>query len=242
MSRAEVWAYTAAVVPKDCQFLELPDFTGVTANQDAVLKPEVVLTAQNRISKYCWGTYATKVGAGLNPNSADALKNSVIDQRRRDGTAVVIHGNPYASADANNLVPKKLGRTLVASIIMKEVIKRRLFVGHATDSYEWVQYQTIKTRVKAKDPEAIFGYQTCDWLVVDNIYLDEKGGDSLRVYGQEMLDTVFMERIDQNLPTILVFQFDINSYANRLPDIVGVGLSQIAQNQNTFKISLTNHK
>lgn len=246
---AEVWAFTEHLVPRSCFSKHLDSFVGVVPGEEdgQVLSPAVVAEAKRVLVEYCWGN--VKYDASTDFQSPQMLQRSVLDRRRNDGTSLIIHGNSQRGMTTKSpkgiplpqVQKKSVGRTLLASIVMKEVIRRRSFPGHVADSYEWVSFPALKSRVTDRDHSAITDYQTADWLVVDGIHPLERVSDNMRGYQLEKLNAVFVDRIENRLPTILVFQFDITAdlRAGTLHEKVGLGMSQIVEDDTTFKINLS---
>ena len=246
---AEVWAFTEHLIPRPCFSKHLSSFVGIVPGEEdgQVLSDPVVAEAKRVLIEYCWGH--AKYDGTTDFNSPAMLQRSVLGKRRRDGTNLIIHGESRRGTTAKSpkgyalpqIQKKAVGRTLLASVVMKEVIRQRLFPGHVADGYEWVSFPALKSRVTNRDQEAITDYQTADWLVVDGIHPLERVSDNMRGYQLEQLNAVFVDRIENRLPTILVFQFDIASdlKSGALHEKVGLGMAQIVEDESTFKISLT---
>ncbi len=254
---AEVWAYINELIPESCQTKGLKDWVGLAPDHKApVISDEVLIAAKKKLVQYCWGKI--EFDGDTDFDTKEMLKKSVIGKRREFGHSLVIHGNAMVSTakrevDENDnsflnkgvkqyqhtphVYKKPLGKTLLASIVLKEAIRRRILPKHACDTYEWVSFPTLKARVMSKD-DAVIDYLAADWLVVDNIARIDKGSENSKAYQLEKIDAVFMERIEHRLPTILVFQFDIDQYP-ALHEEVGLGMAQIVADRNTTKISLT---
>lgn len=254
VSPAEVAALTRTLLPQSCFLKHLEDFSGDVPGEGSVLPPAIVKTARDSVIEYCWGK--GPFAPDTNFNSIELLKRSVLSYRRREGHSLIIHGDSYhrttrqetfqnrgMSHDVKVPVVKKkaTGKTLLASIVLKEVIRQRLFPGHLGDSYEWISFPSLKSKVMERENASIIDYQTCDWLVVDRIQPIDRVSENMRGYQLERLDTVFVDRIENNLPTILVFQFDITKdlEADTLQEKLGLGVSMIAEKDTTFNICLS---
>ena len=59
-----------------------------------------------------------------------------------------------------------------------------------------------------------------------------------RAYKSDMLDPFFMYRFKNNLPTILVFQYDIRSTKDPLYKSLGIGISTIVNSPRVCRIPL----
>jgi hypothetical protein len=248
---AEVNAITRALLPPSCFDKNLSDFMGAVPGKDKpVLSSEVVAVAKAVLVKYCWNDLSFDGDTDF--NAPAVLKRSVLTGRHANGTSLVIHGNSLRGHTTNSgsgdtfkhklqVSNHSIGRTLLASIVMKEVVRQRSFPGHIGDTYEWISFPALKSRVTERDQDAVREYQTCDWLVVDAIHPLEKVSDNMKGYMLEKLNSVFVERSESRLPTILVFQYDIQADidSNSLHEKVGLGLSQIVEDETTFRICLT---
>jgi hypothetical protein len=246
---AEFWAYVHALLPHACQTKDLSDFSGFVPGEDRQILPDkVVVSAREIAARYVWGD--SKVAHKDDFSTLPLVKRAeeVLSSRRRSGTSLVIHGNSMVSQkqtvsnDYGNFEKVRsrsvrTGKTLLASTVMKEVLRMRLQPGHLADSYEWVQFHTLKGRVVSGDSEAQSEYQTCDWLVVDGIDLLNNASDAAKQYQIDLFDRVFLERVEQGLPTILVFKIDINEI-DGIEEELGNGIAQIVSDPSTFKIGL----
>jgi hypothetical protein len=206
-----------------------------------------VARAKQLVSRYCWGT--SKIDDYSDPQ---LMRRSVLSNRREAGNSLVIYGEagygrasrakseePGGGYDVNVQVKKKpIGRTLLASLVMKEVIRQRAFPGHAAETYEWTSFTTLKSRVVNGDKEAISDYQTCDWLVVDGVHQMEHSTQGSKAYVFDKIDSVFGERLANELPTIIVFQFNIEKFPD-LESEIGVSMAEIALHDRTCRVNLS---
>lgn len=233
---AEVWAYVDAVVPEDYVKFTIFDFDGTSNSKERqkLLDADIVLNAKNLICEYCWGktwkyiadTYSTR----------DSIKefmrnNSVMLNRLKNGNNIVISGDSDAPS----------GRTMIASIIMKEAIKLRMKNNMCrTQSYDWIDFAVLRESIKDDSDDLVY-YRNCEWLVVDNITISEGSSEKQRAFVSELIDPFFITRYKDNLSTILVFQCDINNSLVNLKKALGTGVTFIVDSKKTYLIPLVKY-
>jgi DNA replication protein DnaC len=228
---AEVRAFVDTLISKEYRHLTVFDITGETRNKQKALEAKEALRAKNLVCKYIWGmsweelltTYKTE----------ESIKkyiaiNSVLMRRLENGSSVAIYGGKNGPC----------GRTMLASIILKEAIRMRLFVpGIITQSYDWVDFQTLTESLRDGSID-VPDYRTADWLVVDNICLKEESPKQIS-FRTNLLDPFFTYRLKNNLSTILVFQYDIRLKKEPLYKTLGTGISNIVNSPNVCRIPLS---
>lgn len=230
MSVAEVKAFIDTIIDSEHRNLTIFDFKGETTNKKQVLTVKEAIRAKNLVCKYIWGYSWQELKKNF--KSEEDIKkyiscNSVLMRRLANGNNVAIYGGDNGPC----------GRTMIASIIIKEAIKMRLFTPDIiSQTYDWVDFQTLTDALKDNDIEAP-DYRTADWLVVDNI-CSKRESDAQRAFRTNLLDPFFMYRLKNNLPTILVFQYDIRLSKEALYKTLGVGVSNIVNNQRVCRIPL----
>lgn len=209
-----------------------------------VIDKEVHQAARDVILKYAW--------KGVDPESGydpSWISKSVLEQRRENGNSLIIYGNqwkPKQEAGQLKLFKQPLGRTMIAAIIMKEAIFQRLLGGHATDTYAWVPFTTLYNRLFDKAngsttyDDEISLYEEADWLVVDGIQVG-KMNDAGRTFRANVLEKLFGERMDKNLPNILVFQDDISQFDDLSHDF-GPTINSIINSRKTFRVAMVEKK
>jgi hypothetical protein len=235
---AEIKAYINDVLSTPFIDLTLDDFNGKDNNGRQLIASDVAVKAKEKVIQYCWKGVSLRDIVGPDKLRSTQLDNrSYMDFRRQNGTNVVI----YADSENGNS-PK--GKTFIASLIMREAIKRRAFPGHSADIYEWLEHEQLVNLLR-KDAQGnkeiiIADNQYADWLVVDDI--PSKLGISVRgmLFTSSLLDPFFFERIQEKLPTILVFKFDITKTTANLEQKFGIAINKIINDPKTFKISLCN--
>jgi len=154
-------------------------------------------------------------------------ENSVMDRRLKNGNNVVIYGQKN----------QPIGRTMIASIIMKEAIKLRVTRNTRRHTYDWIDFNTLMSAVD-KDSFDLADYRSCDWLVVDNIMSKYRSAKQTTLL-IDLVDPFFIDRFDNRLPTILVFKFDITNPAMMIEKRFGVGIKRIIESNRTCKIPLS---
>ena len=236
-SLAEMWAYIYSVVPEDHSHFTIFDFMGytldkITQERNAVMPASVALHAKNEICKYCWGMeWHTIKAHKAKMDKKTMMKflrgHSKLDRRWKSGNNVAIYGSSS----------QPIGRTMVASIIMKEAIKLRATQGTRKHTYDWIDFNTLLSAAK-KDSFDLADYRSCDFLVVDNIT------STIRTVKQttfivDTIDPFFLGRFYNNLPTILVFKFNIDNPTESIENKFGVGINKIVESKRTCRIPLS---
>lgn len=237
-SIAEFWAYVYSVVPEEHGHFTIFDFVGeifnkITKEKKEVIPKDIVLQAKNEICRYCWGmnweTIKSKKEKMDQKSTMKFLRErSVMDRRLKNGNNVAIYG---ASS-------QPIGRTMVASIIMKEAIKLRVTHRARKHTYDWIDFNTLINAAR-KDSFDLADYRSCDFLVVDNIISAYRSAKQT-TYIIDMVDSFFNGRFYDRLPTILVFKFDIDNPAMMVEKHFGVGINKIIESNRTSKIKLSN--
>lgn len=230
-SVAEVRAFIDTLIEKEYRKLSIFDFNGETKSKQKALEPKEAMRAKNLVCKYIWGYSWQELHEKFRTESEIKKYiacNSVLKRRLENGNNVAIYGGTNGPC----------GRTMVASIIMKEAIKMRLFVPNVvTHTYDWVDFQTLTESIRDNDKE-VPDYRTADWLVVDNICC-KKESEKQVSFRTNLIDPFFMYRLKNNLPTILVFQYDIRARREALYKTLGIGVSNIVNSPRVCRIPLS---
>jgi len=233
---AEWWAYVYTVVPDDFSGYSIFDFNGYSINKKNnskiyAISKKVAAIAKDKICNYCWGMRWQDIQKKKeeNPDSINVfLKNkSIMDKRREYGNNVIIHGQSDAP----------IGRTMVASIIMREAIRLRVTKGAIGDTYDWVDYSKLFHSIE-QDTTDLAYYKSCDWLVIDNIQKKARS-DKQTTLMSDMVDPFFWDRYNHQQPTILVCKFDIRDKMFDLEKTFGVSFGRIIDSKKTFNIPLS---
>jgi len=243
---AQIAAYIECVIPDEYQKYELNDFTGMKDGK-RLIKPQIVAAAKEALVSYCWeGIDNEEIG---NYDLKLWWNKSAMEKRRRNGTSMVIYGNSYTntiSSSGVKVFKQPIGRTLIASIVMKEAIRLRARPGHQSDSYAWVSYNRLydKLMLRAKENdtynEELSHYENADWLVVDGFEI-EKQNEATRNFKSKVLDVFFDERLNIGLPNILVFQDDLSQDYDFRQEF-GLSVNSIISSGKTIRVKLLDSK
>ena len=228
---AETKAYMCSVIPNPYHKYTIWDFNGLTASGSA-LSPAVVSNAKSMLLKYCWnGVTLDDLQRNIydihSRKSLNLDQKSVMDKRLKQGTNLLIH-SPNSH---------QTGKTFVASLVMREAIKRRVKPGKAVETYDWIPFVKLKHLIRKED-DLISHLESCDWLVVDDIPYDNGMTRTSEAYMSSLIDPFFAERLDSVLPTIFVFKFDIDNDSNRWEDMFGLTISSVVKDKHSCKIKL----
>jgi len=238
---AEIKAYILSVIPKQYHTLSIEDFTGKTSSEE-LLSAAVAIEAKSKLVEYCWGTNLETFNLW---DKKQRFDHSILDKQKYIGRNVVIYSDteksmkPFEEKNKNESVSKR-GKTMVASLIMKEAIRNRIKPGHYLETYDWIEFSVLLNALRDKDTD-MNNVKSSDWLVVDDIR-GINNSKSMDSFISSIVDPFFSERIQLNLPTILVFRFDINDPMFALEDKFGVAISQIVDDPKTLCISLCEEK
>jgi len=239
---AEIRAYFHATLPEKHRNLTLENYIGVT-DCGTNLSPKSITGARNKICQYCWGISWDKIkeqtGLSETKDIVEELdkRQSILPYRYDVGNSVVIYGDE----------DRPLGRTLVASLIMREAIKLRKNSVQRSSTYGWVNMATLKQSL-VKEGERdnvsldVTNYKYADWLVIDNITTKEvsvaQTSIKQRAFMSDLFDPFIDARRKRNLPTILIFKFDINEHYKMIEEGLGQSVVEILNSSSTCKISL----
>jgi len=246
---AEMGAYIDGVIPDGFGDYTIFDFNGYAINKKdnsrtSTIPKKVALRARNAISKYCWGIPWKEIAEKKKNDGELAAKeylrnHSAMMRRYKNGNNIVIYGESK----------RPIGRTMLASIVMKEAFRLRNTHRTLGQSYDWVDFSklfraiegNVLTNEKERSEELVdelIDYSTCSWLVVDNIQKKLRSEKQNTLYS-DLLDSFFINRYESNQPIILVFKFDIRDKHFDFEKTYGTGLSKIIESDRTFKIPLS---
>lgn len=242
---AEYRAIKKKIIPeKFCNFT-IRDFHGKISN-NAKLNSEVAIRAKKQVFQYCWKDISLLDKLPL-LSDIELDKYSVIADRIKNGQSVIIHGEPKRlvnrSSDqkTNSVTELPLGRTFIASIITNEAIKLRLNTGTRSLSYEWIDFSSFLQTLSSREyiNEEKMYYESCDWLVIDDISSSLLGASSAQQsFAHQVLDSFFARRTREKRPTVLVFKFDLNARRMDVEQSFGVAIGRMITDTNTFIIDL----
>jgi len=235
-SLAELWAYVYKVVPEGHGKYTIFDFDGTVLSRsgdkkEGSLPVSIALDAKNKVCDFCWGIgweEISKQGKNKSTNSFLRRKSVMMD-RFKAGCNIAIFG----SSD------KPIGRTMLASIVMKEAIKIRITHGVRGQSYDWIDFSKLFNAID-KGTDDLVDYKSCDWLVVDNI-INKVRSPKQTTLVVDLVDPFFISRYHNKQPTILVFKFDIRDKNLDIEKTFGVGVSKILNSTRTLKIPLSEY-
>ena len=233
---AELWAYIYKVVPEEHGKYTIFDFDGTVISKsggktEGSLPVNIALDAKNKICDFCWGVSWKEISKqGKNKNTNAFLRRkSVMMDRLKEGCNIAIFG----SSD------KPIGRTMLASIVMKEAIKIRITHKDRGQSYDWIDFSKLFNAIEQKTDDLV-DYKSCDWLVVDNI-INKARSSKQTTLMVDLVDPFFIGRYSKKQPTILVFKFDIRDKNLDIEKTFGVGISKILNSTRTLKIPLSEY-
>jgi len=231
---AELYAYASSVIPEGYGKYTVFDFDGYSIDEtnnskDSALSPLISIPAKDKICEYCWGSNWEFINNQQikDKNIVPFLrKKSVMMDRFKNGDNIVIFG----------VSEKPIGRTMLASIVMKEAIRLRVTYRDRGQTYDWIDFSNL-FHIIEKDMLELSSYKSCDWLVVDNIVIKTRSAKQTTLM-IDMIDPFFIERYKHKQPTILVFKFDIRNKSLNMEKTFGLGISRIINSKRTFKIPL----
>jgi hypothetical protein len=221
---AEVNGYCMKTLPSGFEHSDLGNLNGI-ANGCRVLPEYVVRRVLGKIGEYCFGEDI----ADSIPNRTQLNLMSKMDIRFNEGHNLIIHGG-NAQGGSRNKIP--LGKTLVASIVMREAIWRRMFSSNKAFSYMFTSSEMlIESVFSSKRMKEIPMARTVDWLCIDDIYTG-------RSHLSSVLDEVVSHRMSVKLPTIIVLQFDAAQNVEVENDIGHFAAKMLRQSGSNFVISI----
>lgn len=245
---AEIWTYIDTIIPESYRRQTIDDFVGMTTEGHAVLSAKAVKHAKAQCMNYCWDVSKIKPGMSYD---ASWLNHTLMPKRLANGNNLIIYGDPWSSKNkAENNFPqtfrKKLGRTLLASIVMREAIFQRIKTNHMEETYGWYSYNKLLNKLmedadgKSDHSSEIDGLIISDWLVIDGFEL-QKVSDNAKNFRISVLEKFFSERVERNLPTIIVFQDDISKIGD-IRSEYGYAIEEIVTAKKTHSIVLKEDK
>ena len=234
---AEIKAYIYTIIPAPYYQFDIDDFTGKSDKQE-LLDSEVAITAKSKLVKYCWNMNLEDFNV---LDEQEKTNRSAMDYRRKQGHNIVIYADSEKRMSPSfgknqEATESRCGKTMIASLVMQEAIKRRIFPGNHVQTYDWLEFSILCNELKSNS----FGLnyaKFADWLVVDDIR-GINNTRSMDSFLASLLDPFFFERLQEKLPTIFVFRFDIGNLPSSIEDKFGIAISQIINDPNTIKISL----
>lgn len=224
--------------------------------QGAKLKPPSLTKAKKSLVDFCFKGIEN-INSDENPYGPSWWRHSIMQERRESGDNVVIFGrdsgtkqlNPYTKSRSQSML-RRQGRTMAGTLILSQAIEMRKLPKYTSETYEWVEYDLLsQTLMTAASPRAIesevercqmkaVDWRNTDWLMIDGINLGSEV-DRGRQFRASVLNSFFQQRKALDLPSILVFQFDVDSTdLEDFEDHFGSTLTKIAYSNETHRIVL----
>lgn len=207
---AEIKGNIEYVIPKQYRNLNIQNLSGMIVDRNnniqSVWSHEDRIRIQNTLREYLFGGKEI----ALLSNREQCNKYSKMDSRFIDGDNVIIHGESIRIRQSKQVKSLPAGKTLIASIILKEAIWRRLYPNNRADTYSMISFHTLKQDLKNKTEKAS-DLKECDWLVIDDITLPNNELDFTYQSFLSMFEDFLIARLENNLPTIFICDFDVES-------------------------------
>jgi len=233
---AEVRGYIDYVIPPQYRDLTIDNARGWIKDKDGkdipVWKEENQISIQKTLREYLFGD----ADSSSFKCREDYIKASKLDARFLEGSNLIIHGKPiFIKRTGLPSYSVPTGKTLISCLVLKEAIWRRICASNKADTYAMVSYQTLKQDIKLKN-ETISDLKEYSWLVIDDITEPINVNDFNHQNFLASFDDFLMTRMLNNLPTILVCDFDVlvKDYTNSL----GYGFQKMITAKNTWIISV----
>jgi len=235
LKTSEILANIRSLIPEEYRNTNLFTFNGKVGNK-RVLPGNKAAEVRGNLWDYMYKGEIDPSIDNLSRNQMNAL--SVLDQRFKKGSNLVIHGD-QKSLQGNSSSPSFImkqepkGKTLLASAVMIDAIWRRSSPNSIARTYDWISFLRLRQGLK-KNAEYVHEAQDADWLVIDDICKIEKSNSA--GWTKETLDDFIISRSDEGKPTILVFDFDVEKVS--LADVMGSGIAKIVESGNTYRVKV----
>lgn len=222
-SIAECMSYHNSTLPNGYKDVEISNFDG-HVNGNRTVDNHSVKVALSKIMDFCFGN------SKISPSSSryDLHKLSCMDSRFNNGSNLIIYGN------AIGISKNKLGKTMLASFVMKEAIWRRMFKTNKAYTYLFKSCtEIVDDTISKRNSDQNVNPFNSDWLCIDDIFLKSRPTQG------NILDQVISVRIRENLPSIFVLQFDPFKIENAEESIGNHLVKLLSDKSNTFVVSLS---
>lgn len=235
MKTSEILANIRSLIPEDYRSTNLFTFNGKVGNK-RVLSGNKAAEVRSALWDYM---YKGKIDPSLDNLTRQQMNDlSVLDERFRKGSSLVIHGDQKSlresSGNASFIMKQEpKGKTLLASSVMIDAIWRRVSPNNIARTYDWISFLRLRQGLK-KDADYVWDAQDSDWLVIDDICKIDKGNAAS--WTKETLDDFIVSRSAEGKPTILVFDFDVEKVS--LADTMGPGIAKIVESGNTYRVKV----
>ena len=233
----ETWGYINHLVPKEYRNKSIEDINGYAGDQK-VWSDQNAKEIYSSIMNYLFGESYKNL-----TDTTDRVKlnkSSILSKRRKNGDNLIIHGRPYRTRHKNDEVvldrSVSMGKTMLAYIVLIEAIWQKM--EDSSNTYHFEPYQILRNRIINKDNDDISELKHVDWLFIDDVM---KTGYQKGYKHQEFLtvfDDLFITRIQNNLPTILVCDFKIDTTAQDFTEDLGYGFQKLITANNSLLINV----
>lgn len=245
---SEVCAYTKFILPEEFVHKTIFDFSGASNNNDVIQDDPIASSefdlfaqqAKEKIYEYCWkGKCPGNNIQRMNPQDMDLI--SLMDERFKNASNLIIHGNNYiekfdSKIKKNKKIRIQTGKSMLAAIVLKEAIRRKLFSTNEAFTYQYVSFPILRNNLLDKNDkdkkDYISDLSDIDWLVIDDILLDGDSSNDYKQYFKRQFDAFLMSRLENNKPTIFVMQFNIDNVD--LKEDFGFAMDKIRYLKSSF--------
>lgn len=233
---AEIRGNIDYVIPQEYRDFTINNVRGIVKTQDGkeikAWSDETAAAINQNLNKYLFGADADSATGRDSFNKA-----SKMDRRYSEGANLIIHGKPPRKKTDKGMPthPIPTGKTMIASLIMKEAIWRRLYSTNRADTYAMISYQTLRQDLRLKSDRA-YSLKEFDWLVIDDISEPANDQDFNHQHFLTLFDDFLMTRMENRLPTILACDFDVLS--KDYTDSLGYSFQKMVTSKNTWLIKV----
>lgn len=220
---AECMSYHNSVLLHGYDAVEISAFDG-HVNGNRTLDDHSVNIAATKIINFCFGNNS------IHPKSSrgEMHRHSVMDSRFENGSNLIIYGPGAAPGKG------KIGKTMLASFVMKEAIWRRMFKTNKAYTYLFKSCsEVVDDIISKRSSEQSVNPFNADWLCIDDVFL------KTRVSQGNVLDQIMSVRTRENLPSIIVLQFDPFKIKDAEESVGNHIMKLLSDKANTFVVSLS---
>lgn len=257
----EIYGFIHSIIKPEYREANIGWFNGLVPNgegkkktsEDDATRVGVCKKVQQILSDYMYGDYKKilknpQLRSGKDSHDRPVYSRIVLDaescmdQRFEKGESVIIYGEPYryTKSDSASFVPLKVqqGKTLLASILMIEAIRRKAFKSNKASTFEWISFLQLRQKLKDNsDENDIDDFRTADWLVIDDLDLIIRNNISKAdLWTRETFDAFLIDRMENRRPTILVCEFDISKES--LKEKMGSAFEKIVTSSSTCLVKV----
>jgi len=219
------------IVPPELKQKTWSDFTGLIRSDDKVvssLDPSMAEKAKQAAFSYCFGSDDQSL-------LENRKKNLVVHKHREDGASIVIAGG------------RNSGRTLLASLVMKEIAAATLLFDPMI-TFQWVLSSNLIDATRwdnnrEKDHDFLDEIGEYDFLTVDGVDIPKRGHNTPSDI--VTMDRFFSKRALKKRPNILVCSLDFytscidGSLRSEIENFWGTELPKlVAEDSRTVRVVL----